>query len=194
MNVRPARRLRRWLATAGLLAGCWLGLNHEPRRSGIVGDSAAIYALLLDELEHAAPIRQPIRFVEVTPAPATYVEMNVSPLPRKFGWLVRDLPGAQPATVASFERRVRDHSSLRHLLPRARTWPVGRGADGNPELPLDWLPLHGFSHIGFNPARTQAIVYVSYVCGGMCGDGHYVLLNRSGRVWRIATSLRAWIS
>jgi hypothetical protein len=190
----PAGRLHRWLAIAGLLAGLWFGLNAQPRRTGIAGDSAAIYAVLLDDLPHAAPIWQPIRFVEATPAPVTYLDLNRSPIPSELTWLLQALPGAEPATLADFERRLDDRRSLSDILPRWRVWVVRRNQAGEPEHPLGWAPLNGFSHIGFNAGRTQAIVYVSYVCGGMCGDGHYVLLERTGRRWRISRHFRGWIS
>jgi hypothetical protein len=191
---RAGRRVHRRLATAGLLAGLWFGLNAEPRRTGIAADRAAIYAVLLADLPHAAPIWQPIRFVEVTPAPATYVDMSHPPLPYDLSWVMGELAGAQPATVADFARRLEDHTSLRGLLPRTRVWPVGRSGDGGPAQPVAWFPIHAFSHVGFNPSRAQALVYVSYVCGGMCGDGHFVLLERSGGRWRIADSVMSWIS
>lgn len=181
------------MALAGALLGFWLGVNHEPRRAGAAADSAAIYALLLDELEHAAPIRQPVRFVEVMPAPAAYVGWNTSPIPPDHDWLLRELPGTRPVTLADFERRMKDYGSLRGLLPRARVWPVGRDPYGA-RHPVDWMPLHAFSHVGFDRDRTQALVYVSYTCGGLCGDGQYVLLERSARGWRIARSVRSWIS
>lgn len=194
MTRRAGRRVHRRVAIAGLLTGLWFGLNAEPRRVGIAADSAAIYTLLLDDLPHAAPVWQPIRFVEVTPAPVTYLDLNRSPIPSDLTWFLQGLPGAEPATLADFERRLDDRRSLRGLLPRARVWLVERNRTGEPEHPLALAPLNAFSHIGFNAGRTQAIVYMSYVCGGMCGDGHYVLLERTGRRWRISRHFRGWIS
>jgi hypothetical protein len=193
---RAGRRAHRRLAIAGLLAGLWFGLNAEPRRTGIVADSAAIYSALLDDLPHAAPIRQPIRFVEGTPARGLSLDLNLDqPLPPyEVTGLLQALPGAEPATLADFERRLKDRRSLRGLLPRSRVWLVERNQAGEPEHPLALAPLNAFSHIGFNAERAQAIVYVSYVCGGMCGDGHYVLLERTGRRWRISRHFRSWIS
>jgi hypothetical protein len=193
VRSRPARRPRRWQAFAGLLAGLWLGLNAEPRRTGIAADSAAIYALLLDELPHAAPIRQPIRLVEVAPANPRYLHDDAAEASRWFSRQLSGLPGAQ-ATRADFERALMDRTPLRGRLPRARVWLLGPGKEGLPRDPLLLLPVHSFSHIGFNPGRTQALVYVSYVCGGTCGDGHYVLLDKSGGRWRITDSAMAWIS
>lgn len=52
-----------------------------------------------------------------------------------------------------------------------------------------------FSRVGFNAARTQAVVNVSYSCGGLCGKGTIVLLYRdaTGR-WRVVRTTRMWVS
>jgi hypothetical protein len=41
------------------------------------------------------------------------------------------------------------------------------------------------SAIGFNPERTQALVYVERGCGATCGQGGYVLLSKEGKVWKV---------
>ena len=194
MSTRAGRRLRRWLALAGFVVGSWFGINHEPHRTGIAADSAAIYAVLLDEFPGDIPRWELVRLVEATPAHATYMGIGDPDDPRDFGWLLRELPGAEPGTVAGFRQRVNDTTSLRGLTPRSRVWLVP-GDDGDePDSPLELAPHRAFSHIGFNPGRTQAIVYTSYRCGGTCGSGHYVLLERTGRHWRIASATMAWIA
>jgi hypothetical protein len=50
------------------------------------------------------------------------------------------------------------------------------------------------SRIGFNPSKTQALVYVGNVCGGLCGIGDFFLLRKESGKWRIQTQLNAWIS
>jgi hypothetical protein len=52
-----------------------------------------------------------------------------------------------------------------------------------------------FSRVGFNAARTQAVVLVTRGCGGLCGMGNVVLLDRdpAGR-WRVVRSDMLWIS
>jgi hypothetical protein len=42
-----------------------------------------------------------------------------------------------------------------------------------------------FSRVGFNPDRTQALVYRGYQCGGLCGGGNYYLLRRKNGGWVI---------
>jgi len=58
------------------------------------------------------------------------------------------------------------------------------GADG----------IISFSRVGFDSRLDEAMVSTSFVCGGLCGDGHvYVLRKQSGR-WSIVTAWLEWIS
>ena len=36
------------------------------------------------------------------------------------------------------------------------------------------------SRIGFNPKRTQALLYIGNLCGGLCGSGQFFLLVKEG--------------
>jgi hypothetical protein len=51
-----------------------------------------------------------------------------------------------------------------------------------------------FSRVGFNPAMDQALVYIAHGCGGLCGTGHYVLLEKSADKWRVLKRSMVWIS
>jgi hypothetical protein len=51
-----------------------------------------------------------------------------------------------------------------------------------------------FSHVGFDSTLREAIVSVSFVCGGLCGSGHrYVLKKKRGR-WEVVSKLMVWVS
>lgn len=51
-----------------------------------------------------------------------------------------------------------------------------------------------FSHVGFDATLREAIVSVSFVCGGLCGSGHrYVLKKKRGR-WEVVSKLMVWVS
>nr|HEV7953993.1 hypothetical protein [Candidatus Acidoferrales bacterium] len=51
-----------------------------------------------------------------------------------------------------------------------------------------------FSHVGFDPTLHEAIVSVSFVCGGLCGSGQrYVLKKKRGR-WEVVSKLTLWVS
>jgi hypothetical protein len=39
------------------------------------------------------------------------------------------------------------------------------------------------SRVGFNAAKTQALVYTGWSCGGLCGGGGYTLLTKKKGVW-----------
>lgn len=52
----------------------------------------------------------------------------------------------------------------------------------------------GVSRAGFNPEMNQALVYVEHGCGGLCGTGHYVLLEKNDGKWKAAKKFMAWIS
>ena len=51
-----------------------------------------------------------------------------------------------------------------------------------------------FSRAGFNAAMNQALVYIQHGCGGLCGTGHYVLLEKSVDGWRVVKRNMVWIS
>jgi len=50
------------------------------------------------------------------------------------------------------------------------------------------------SRIGFNSSKTQALVYVANVCGGLCGTGEFYLLGKVDGKWKIQNELIVWIS
>jgi hypothetical protein len=51
-----------------------------------------------------------------------------------------------------------------------------------------------FSHVGFDSTLREAIVSVSFVCGGLCGSGNrYVLKKKRGR-WEVVAKLGLWVS
>ncbi|HEY0763366.1 MAG TPA: hypothetical protein VGD61_13435 [Pyrinomonadaceae bacterium] len=50
------------------------------------------------------------------------------------------------------------------------------------------------SRVGFSRAMNQALVYIQHGCGGLCGTGHYVLLEKSGDRWQVVKRNMVWIS
>jgi hypothetical protein len=64
------------------------------------------------------------------------------------------------------------------VSPAARDWSdlAGRKSLANGVLRL--------SPIGYSDARAQALVYVQFECGTLCGSGAFVLLERRGSGWR----------
>lgn len=51
-----------------------------------------------------------------------------------------------------------------------------------------------FSRVGFNKERTQALVYVGIGCGGLCGDGSFMFLEKINGKWSIRGNKNLWVS
>lgn len=50
------------------------------------------------------------------------------------------------------------------------------------------------SKAGFNSKKTQAFIYAGRQCGGLCGSGKYILLEKKGSAWAIKTDMELWVS
>jgi hypothetical protein len=51
-----------------------------------------------------------------------------------------------------------------------------------------------FSRVGFNHDHMQTLLSVSVHCGGLCGTGLYVLLQKVGGDWRPVSQKMTWVS
>jgi hypothetical protein len=51
-----------------------------------------------------------------------------------------------------------------------------------------------FSKVGFNYQHNQAFLYAGRTCGGLCGEGEYVLLSKVDGRWRIVKEQALWVS
>jgi hypothetical protein len=57
--------------------------------------------------------------------------------------------------------------------------------------------LINFSNIGFNSEMTQAFVYTGRSCGGKCGAGYYVVLQKKQNKqnnWIVTDKVNSWVS
>ena len=50
------------------------------------------------------------------------------------------------------------------------------------------------SRVGINADGTQALFYASHMCGGLCGSGMYVVMERRDGRWVITKEIEMWIS
>lgn len=75
------------------------------------------------------------------------------------------------------------------------TPPAGKPAAGSFERMFPGAAgIISFSPVGFSPSLDQAIVSVSFVCGGLCGTGwRYILVKRRGN-WEVAVKRVTWVS
>jgi hypothetical protein len=50
------------------------------------------------------------------------------------------------------------------------------------------------SRVGFNPDKSQALIFVGYQCDWLCGEGNYILLTKRDGEWKIEKKSMTWIS
>jgi hypothetical protein len=117
-----------------------------------------------------------------------------------FNWATQRLPSLQRDTLTHF-------NSSPNCLP----------LEGNLNLPVDydvftsdfdnpnfWTTFYknyphanGFiqlSAVGFNTDFSQAVVEAGYTCGGLCGSGQLVVLEKRDGYWRVVDRVKTWIS
>jgi hypothetical protein len=50
------------------------------------------------------------------------------------------------------------------------------------------------SHVAFNNAQNEALVYVEYHCGSLCGAGNWFWLKKYQSHWKIHKHMETWVS
>lgn len=86
------------------------------------------------------------------------------------------------------------------LIPQANIFPSGSGAEGWEEYYRRHPSSGGyywFSAVGFNPARTRAIVDMGHSCGFLCGGGGPRFFERKKGKWRevsVKATVTSWVS
>jgi hypothetical protein len=190
-----------------------LGCATTPARPGhpSSGPSAedTVWAEVLDSLYVNARTRQ------LVVHDSTPDQIRSENMAAYAGAAMRGMPGVGPGTVDDFWERNREPRPVGPLPPtrvpvtlvtRADIASLPDGVDLHPNEPMRfWRAFHqrypdssgliSLSRVGFNAARTQAVLNVDRGCGGLCGDGTILLLARdaAGR-WRVAATRGTWVS
>ncbi len=61
----------------------------------------------------------------------------------------------------------------------------------------EWHAADGrvsLSRVGFDRDHRQALVYMSFYCGVLCGHGFFLFLTKSGTAWGVDKKFQVWIS
>jgi hypothetical protein len=163
--------LRCSFAVLALLAACGRG-TPAVASGGPGADEYAVWSAAVDArfgAKHSRFVVSEKTFSLVTASP-----FDVQQLRRGTGLsreLVKDYLARNdhPARVLSGRLHPRDVS----ILPRP-DGPAGRVAEAVSDGTL------GLSRVGFDRGGNRALVTVTYNCGGLCGEGGMLVLERDG--------------
>jgi hypothetical protein len=50
------------------------------------------------------------------------------------------------------------------------------------------------SHVGLNPKKNEALLYIDHFCPGLCGGGSYVLMRKVTGEWHVVERHMTWVS
>jgi len=195
MRSMRAARLNALAAICALAAGCRAA--QEPTRPAagaapVASPEYAVYSAVLDSLygRGAARPRYVLSDSTVHVRPTMDAAQESAFVRRAFGPL---LAAAAAAALPDFRVRSAERVALRAAgfrtrgsveLVSARDLGAVRGGTSHISL----------SRAGFDPDGGRALVYVSRVCGSLCGDGVYVLLERRGARWVVLKYVVVWES
>jgi hypothetical protein len=115
-------------------------------------------------------------------------------------------PSLQQTTIDGF----RTASARQALLSRAFRIPAEYEIIDSAQLESafkrggDWTAYYALypgsqgyetlSRVGFNADATQALFYASNHCGGMCGGGWYVVMEKRNGRWLTSNEIDMWVS
>ena len=164
---------------------------HIPYPSGCDGETTddemtmQVYSLVLDLHRYKG---SPVVIDEFTTRGGTIIDELITG---------RNVKGVGHSTIEDYRLKNLEPRSLREL-PLDRDGVVflsekdGEAISRNAHVPFEEklrkrFPgarrLVSLSSVGFDPHRTEALVYVSYYCGSLCAGGSFYVLRRSGIRW-----------
>jgi hypothetical protein len=50
------------------------------------------------------------------------------------------------------------------------------------------------SRVGFNSDGNQAAFYIANSCGGLCGSGYFVIMEKVNSNWKVVQEIQVWVS
>lgn len=164
--------------------------------TGAPANDAAVYAVLLDSMDQYPPGTRH-RYVQVETIEGKETA------PRRNENLLREVPAATPELLAAFRAANEQVVDIRALvgndevewITRDSLEDLTRRAAAEHLTGRPGFSTTRFSAVGFSADGRTALAYVSFWCGGLCGNEHWALLQRQpdGR-WVLRRTLVTLIS
>ena len=116
-----------------------------------------------------------------------------------------NVPNLKRATINAFREANGQQASFRRSFHSAFDYELVDSAQldaifKNGDWPAYYRRFPGspgiltFSRVGFSTDGTQALFYMSNSCGGLCGTGMYVVMEKRNARWAIEKEVEMWIS
>jgi hypothetical protein len=124
-------------------------------------------------------------------------------------YAIKALPELKGETIDDFHVNIRKchHLARKFDIPVKYELITDKDTDrffGRDNLRSGWQGFYAkykgspgittFSNVGFDDAMTQALLTTGNTCGGLCGAGHFVMLQKENGVWVVKKKIVTWIS
>jgi hypothetical protein len=138
----------------------------------------------------------------------TRLDENGRPIPwKEAASLIKQSPALQRTTIDAFREVNAQQASLR----RSFHYPIDYELVDSTQLDSifnknggSWSAYYkrfpgsqgvlALSRVGFSADGTQALFYLSNRCGGLCGGGRYVVMEKLNDRWMIGKEVEKWVS
>ncbi|MGB6975036.1 MAG: hypothetical protein WBD67_10175 [Terracidiphilus sp.] len=119
--------------------------------------------------------------------------------------LQQDLPALEQATIDAFRKANRKQTTFERSFEITVPYELVKSSEVHSIFKNGGWPAYykrfpdsqgllTFSRVGFNADGKQALFYASNNCGGLCGVGKYVVMQKLDGRWRVEKLIRIWIS
>jgi hypothetical protein len=200
-TISPAVRSWLRLSMAALMS---VSCVSPPRAETSVAPTsrvAEVYATLVDSA-YTRPTPDTLLVAEST------VAFRIPPVGTRSEWRRKydSIPAELPAALAAASRSKRPSSELplprpvRFIAHAELTEIFARGVGEGWQEFYRRYPRQrnylAFSPVVFSADSVDALVYLEYHCGGLCGGGDLYWLTRTGngRGWRVQKKVMFWVS
>ena len=121
-------------------------------------------------------------------------------------YLREEAPSLRAVTISNYHRAnekqaevsPRFHLPLKYQLASPeKIGSIVKGPGDVPEFYKQYPGAQGhmwLSRVGFSSDGKQALFYVGNWCGGKCGTGSYVVMEKHGATWKITKEVFIWMS
>ncbi|MFZ0060403.1 MAG: hypothetical protein WAL47_00015 [Pyrinomonadaceae bacterium] len=145
-----------------------------------------------------------------SPQPAETPDAKVEEMRQRMeNFAFQKMPELARETIDDFHSRMKECHPLANKLGVPSKYVLVGSKDLKPLFPKGsfdraWSRFYAkypgssgiiqFSNPGFNRDYTQAVVSTGRSCGGLCGEGYFILLTKDQGAWKIKTKVGTWVS